>query len=197
MAKDTCNSFVLLVKVFNDKYSFGFLMWVTGEAQWWFSLWQTYLLVPTWGWGPCPMMRQLCLKESNFILVETWPSFVCMVVLDLSVLSGIFSGSLDGRESACSAGELGSSLDREDPLEKRMATEYSILAWRIPWTAEAERLQSMWSQTVRHVWMVNTLISQSCLNWLCLDKTACFLQWKYWPLTIFCVHGRFRTLCLV
>ena len=51
-----------------------------------------------------------------------------MVVLDLSVLSGIFSGSLDRRESACSAGELGSSLDREDPLEKRMATEYSILA---------------------------------------------------------------------
>ena len=56
------------------------------------------------------------------MLVETWPSSVCMVDLDLSVLSGIFSGSLDCTESACHTGEQGSSLDREDPLEKGMAT---------------------------------------------------------------------------
>ena len=35
------------------------------------------------------------------------------------------------------------SLDREDPLEKRMAIHSSILAWRIPWTEELGRLQSM------------------------------------------------------
>ena len=74
-----------------------------------------------------------------------------MVDLDLSVLSGIFPGGLHGTESACSAGELGSSLDWEDPLEKGMATESSILACRIPWTEEAEGLQSMRSQTVRHI----------------------------------------------
>ena len=74
-----------------------------------------------------------------------------MVGLDLSVFSGIFPGSFDGTESTCSAGELGSSLDQEDPLEKGMATESSILACRIPWTEEAGGLQSMWSQTVRHV----------------------------------------------
>ena len=34
----------------------------------------------------------------------------------------------------------------EDPLEKEMATYSSILAWRIPWTAEPGRLQSMGSQ---------------------------------------------------
>ena len=28
------------------------------------------------------------------------------------------------------------SLGREDPLEKEMATQSSILAWRIPWTEE-------------------------------------------------------------
>ena len=38
----------------------------------------------------------------------------------------------------------------EDPLEKEMATHSSILAWRIPWTEEAVRLLSMWSQRVRH-----------------------------------------------
>jgi len=35
------------------------------------------------------------------------------------------------------------SLGREDPLEKEMATHSSILAWRIPWTKEPGRLQSI------------------------------------------------------
>ena len=38
------------------------------------------------------------------------------------------------------------SLGREDPLEKEMAAHSSILAWRIPWTEEPGRLQSMASQ---------------------------------------------------
>ena len=37
------------------------------------------------------------------------------------------------------------SLGWEDPLEKEMATHSSILAWRIPWTEEPGRLQSMGS----------------------------------------------------
>ena len=42
------------------------------------------------------------------------------------------------------------SLGREGPLEKEMATQSSILAWRIPWTEEPGRLQSMGLQKVRH-----------------------------------------------
>ena len=42
------------------------------------------------------------------------------------------------------------SLGQEDPLEKGMATHSSILAWRIPWTDEPGRLQSMGLQRVRH-----------------------------------------------
>ena len=38
------------------------------------------------------------------------------------------------------------SLGREDPLEKEMATHSSILAWKIPWTEDPGRLQSMGSQ---------------------------------------------------
>ena len=48
------------------------------------------------------------------------------------------------------------SLGQEDPLEKRMATWYSILAWRIPWTEEPGRLQSMGSQRAGHDWATNT-----------------------------------------
>ena len=42
------------------------------------------------------------------------------------------------------------SLGWEDPLEKRMATDSSILAWRIPWTEEPGGLQSTGLQKVRH-----------------------------------------------
>ena len=38
----------------------------------------------------------------------------------------------------------------DDPLEKGMATHSSILAWRIPWTEELGRLESMGLQKVRH-----------------------------------------------
>ena len=41
-------------------------------------------------------------------------------------------------------------LVQEDPLEKEVATHSSILAWRIPWTEEPDRLQSMGSQRIRH-----------------------------------------------
>ena len=46
------------------------------------------------------------------------------------------------------------SLGWEDPLKKEMATHFSILAWRIPWTEEPGRL--MGSQRVGHSWVTNT-----------------------------------------
>ena len=42
------------------------------------------------------------------------------------------------------------SLGWEDPLEKEMATRSSILAWKIPWTEEPGRLQSMGLQRVEN-----------------------------------------------
>ena len=42
------------------------------------------------------------------------------------------------------------SLGQKDPLEKGMATYSSILAWRIPWTEEHGKLQSMGSQRIRN-----------------------------------------------
>ena len=52
-----------------------------------------------------------------------------------------------------SAGDAGDRFDsrvRKDPLEEEMATHCSILAWKILWTEEPGRLQSMGSQRVRH-----------------------------------------------
>ena len=47
-------------------------------------------------------------------------------------------------------GDVGSILIWEDPLEKEMATHSSILAWKIPWTEEPGRLQSVGLQRVGH-----------------------------------------------
>ena len=48
------------------------------------------------------------------------------------------------------AGDAGLSLGWEDPLEKEMATHFTILAWEIPWTEELGGLQSMVSHRVGH-----------------------------------------------
>ena len=51
------------------------------------------------------------------------------------------------------------SLGWEDPLEKEMATPSSILAWRIPWTEEPVRLQSMGLQRVAYDWVTSLSLS--------------------------------------
>ena len=55
------------------------------------------------------------------------------------------------------------SLGWEDPLEKEMATHSSTLAWKIPWTEEPGRLQSMGLQRVRHDW-ATSLHFTSCIS---------------------------------
>ena len=52
--------------------------------------------------------------------------------------------------SACNAGDIGLIPGLEDPLELEMATHSSVLACRIPRTEEPGRLQSVWSQRIRH-----------------------------------------------
>ena len=58
-----------------------------------------------------------------------------------------FPGSWNGKEYGCNAGDRVRSLGQEDPLEKGMAIHSNILAWRIPWTEEPGRLQSMGLQS--------------------------------------------------
>ena len=49
------------------------------------------------------------------------------------------------------------SLGQEDPLEKGMAIDSSVLVWRIPWTEEPDGLQVLGLQRVRHDWATNPL----------------------------------------
>ena len=54
-----------------------------------------------------------------------------------------FPGGSAGKETACNAGDMGSILSGEDSLEEEMATHSSILARKITWTEEPDRLHSM------------------------------------------------------
>ena len=57
------------------------------------------------------------------------------------------------------------SLAREDPLEKEMAIHSSTIAWKILWTEEPGRLQSMVLQRVRH----DLVSKQQCKCWFLLS----------------------------
>ena len=83
--------------------------------------------------------------------VESWASLVALMVKNLPTIPQTWVWS----------------LDQEDPLEKRMATYSSILAWRIPWTEEPSGLQSMGLQRVRHDWATN--ITTTCWKF-CFGK---------------------------
>ena len=59
-------------------------------------------------------------------------------------------------------------LGWEHPLEEGMATHSSILAWRILWTEEPGRLQSVESHRVRHDWsdLAHTLTKENLCPWI-------------------------------
>ena len=57
------------------------------------------------------------------------------------------------KNTPANAGDVGDGFDPwvwEDPLEEKMATHSSILAWSIPWTEEPGGLQAMELQRTRH-----------------------------------------------
>ena len=71
-----------------------------------------------------------------------------MELLDITHLASLVAQTVKNLPARQETQDL--SLDQENPLEKGMATYSSILAWRIPWTEESDRLQSMGSQRVGH-----------------------------------------------
>ena len=74
----------------------------------------------------------------------------CFVLYIARSIYYSFPGGSDSNESACDVGGQGLISGSGRSLEKGMATYSSTLAWRISWTEEPGRLQSMWLQRVRH-----------------------------------------------
>ena len=84
-------------------------------------------------------------RSHGSVRFRIFPALLLVKLILLSMSPGGFPRGSDGKASACNAG----SMDQEDPPEKEMAPHSSILAWRIPWSEEPDRLQSMGSQRVR------------------------------------------------
>ena len=103
-------------------------------------------------WTPAPSnfrtfssLQKKKKKKKNPIHKQ---SFSNLLSLSLSNYKATFWKHLclhssGGKESACNAGDPGSFLGWEDPVEKEMAIHSSILAWTVPWTEEPGGLQSM------------------------------------------------------
>ena len=85
-----------------------------------------------WGRKESDMTEPLTYTHTNVIKCSWEASLVALRIKCLPAMQGTWVRSLGW----------------EDPLEKEMATHPSILAWRIPWTAETARLQSMVLQRV-------------------------------------------------
>ena len=66
------------------------------------------------------------------------------------------------------------SLGWENLLEKKMATHYSTLAWKIPWTEEHGRLPSMGSQRVGHDWATSLSFF---FRWGVLHRVLVVIGW--------------------
>ena len=73
-------------------------------------------------------------ENNNIYIVSSWTSLVAQTVKHLSTTWETWVRSLGW----------------EDPLEKEMVIHSSTIAWKIPWTEEPGRLQSMGSQRVGH-----------------------------------------------
>ena len=68
--------------------------------------------------------------------------FQLLISINLQIKRGFLGGSLVRNPPAKQETQV-QSLGGEDPLEKEMATYFSILVWEIPWTEELDGLQSV------------------------------------------------------
>ena len=99
----------------------------------------------------CVRCWAIKLHILSAILILTYKTLLPTVLLLLHNCIGC-PGDSDSKESSHNGETTVWTLSWEDPLEKGMATHSSILAWKIPWTDELGRLQSMGSQRVGHDW---------------------------------------------
>ena len=84
-------------------------------------------------------------------------------------------------------------LGREDLLEKEMATHSSTLAWKIPWTEEPGRPQSMGSQRVWHDW-ATSLFHRLVIAFLPRSKHL-LISWLQSPSAVICHRDHLINFC--
>ena len=95
-------------------------------------------------WLPNHIIQSAQVISLGFGVLGTYCVYLAIGVLTLS------PGGSDSKASVYNEGDPGSIPGSGDPLEEEMAIHSSTIAWKIPWTEEPGRLQSMGSQRVGH-----------------------------------------------
>ena len=102
------------------------------------------------------VLPRLGLWFTNYSL---WPPAFLASDFIFNLLTFLFStgfpGGSEGKESASMQETQVQSLNWEDPLGKGMVTYFIFFAWRIPWTDEPGRLQSMGFQRIEYNWITD------------------------------------------
>ena len=111
------------------------------------------------------MLRDIQSETSRITVIEIW------ILLAWPLVAQMVKHLPAMRETQVQ------SLGQENLLEKETATHSSTLAWKIPWTEEPGRLQSMGSQRVRHDWAAS--FHFTCLTPGDHDSISSFLY--TWP----------------
>ena len=154
-------------------------VFLPGESQGWGSLVAIYGVAQSW-------TRLKWLSSSKAL----WLSFLLVtfyMIMYTLLISGASLVAQMVKHVPTILGTRVRSLGREVPLEKEMAIHSSFLAWKIPWTEEPDRLQSMGSQRVRHDWATSLhftsvlLISgpQSYVTFLWRKLLDIFLDFRF------------------
>ena len=97
----------------------------------------------------CSIPNVSPLSICRLLFFQSFPIFMCLVASGASLVAQRVKHLSAMQETRVR------SLGWEDPLEKQVAPHSSILAWKIPWTAEPDRLPSMGSQRVGHDWVTS------------------------------------------
>ena len=169
-------------------------VWASSRSWWWTgkpgTLQSMGLQIQTWlsNWTELRSRRKNVTSITSISLIHS----VKLTIIKY-LPHAIFPGGSNGKASAYNAGDPGSSLGWEDPLEKKMATHSSTLAWKIPWTEESGRLESMGSQRVGHDWatllhhmpwtLFQTRVFEICVLVSDLDLKQLLVRFKYYLVT--------------
>ena len=118
----------------------------------------------TWGNSSQPRLSApvtgvngtIVLPLRKSLVQITWLEYIC-----ISLRVFCFPGGSDSKESACNAGDPGLIPQSGRVLGEENGYHSSILARRIPWKEESDRLQSKGSQKVKRDWVTNTFMFKS------------------------------------
>ena len=125
-------------------------------------------------------------SSKKSLKIERFDTFTLYLFERLLILHYILTCFWDSTSSVCFSFHHNSNTPNHSPmqtnmyyLEKEMETHSSALAWKIPWTEEPARLQSMGSQRVGHGWATSLSISLSCWSYNGRISSVAFPLCKY------------------